>query len=59
MVYLEQKLKAVNESIRKDGLLESLKEQKKLLESSIKIMKYGTGPARRRYRRDYERRLGL
>ena len=33
--------------------------QEKMLASAIKIMTYGTGPARRRFRRDYERRAGL
>ena len=31
-------------------------EQLKLLQSALKIMTYGTGPERRRFRRDYERR---
>ena len=33
-------------------------QQIKLLSSALKIMTYGTGPERRRFRRDYERRLG-
>lgn len=33
-------------------------DQKKLLETALKIMTYGTGQERRRFRRDYERRLG-
>lgn len=32
--------------------------QKELLASAIKIMTYGTGPERRKFRRNYERRLG-
>lgn len=32
-------------------------EQVSLLTSALKIMTYGTGPERRRFRRDYERRL--
>lgn len=38
---------------------ENFDEQEKLLTSALKIMTYGTGPERRRFRRDYERRLGL
>lgn len=34
-------------------------EQENLLTGALKIMTYGTGPERRRFRRDYERRLGL
>ena len=34
-------------------------DQKELLQSGLNIMTYGTGPARRRFRRDYERRMGL
>ena len=34
-----------------------LKEQGEMLESARKIMTYGTGPERRRFRRDFERRL--
>ena len=33
--------------------------QEELLTSGIKIMTFGTGQARRRFRREYERRLGL
>lgn len=33
------------------------KEQVSLLTSAIKIMTYGTGPERRRFRRDFERRM--
>ena len=33
--------------------------QEQLLLQALKIMKYSTGPERRRFRRDYEGRLGL
>ena len=33
--------------------------QLKMLSSALKIMTYGTGPERRRFRRDYERRLAF
>ena len=60
--YIEGKLKAVNEQIRdlKDPTkqqLDDLKAQQEMLVSAHKIMTYGTGPERRRFRRDYERRL--
>lgn len=60
--YIQDKLKSVNEQIRdlKDPSkqqLDDLKAQRDLLESANKIMTYGTGPERRRFRRDYERRL--
>lgn len=57
--YIEYRL----ESLRKlkDGpdRPENYDEQEKLLTSALKIMTYGTGPARRRFRRDYCRRMGL
>ena len=57
--YIEYRL----ESLRtlKDGQdrPENYAEQEKLLTDALKLMTYGTGPARRRFRRDYERRLGL
>ena len=57
--YLDYRL----ESLRKlkDGpdKPENYDEQEKLLTDALKIMTYGTGPARRRFRRDYQRRTGL
>ena len=60
-------IKARRESIEaemndtKNGLSASaitlLKEQLDMLASAMKIMTYGTGPERRRFRRDYERNL--
>lgn len=57
--YIEYRL----ESLRKlkDGpdKPENYDEQESLLTGALKIMTYGAGQARRRFRRDYERRLGL
>lgn len=58
----EQKLANVRKSLNGDEQLsvrdlQSLKEQQELLQSAIKIMTYGTGEERRRFRRDYERRV--
>ncbi len=55
------KLANVRERL-KDGDLSAqehndLKDQAELLEAAVKIMTYGTGQERRRFRRDYERRL--
>lgn len=61
--YLRDKMKAVDDELKAEGLTDErrdyLKKQRKLLTDSLKIMTYGTGPQRRRFRRDYERRLGL
>ena len=56
--YIEYRL----ESLRKLELQdrpENFDQQEKLLVDALKIMTHGTGPARRRFRRDFERRLGL
>lgn len=58
----ERKLKEIHKTIHGDAQLSvrdlhSLKEQKELLQTAIKIMTYGTGEERRRFRRDYERRV--
>ena len=55
------KLESVRKRI-KEGELSAqehndLKDQAELLEAAVKIMTYGTGQERRRFRRDYERRL--
>ena len=60
----ERKLREVRKSMHGDEQLSirdlnGLKEQEELLTTAIKIMTYGTGPERRRFRRNYERRLGL
>lgn len=60
--YIEQRLKAIDDELNGSEQLSAtaiaqLKEQLEMLESARKIMTYGTGPARRRFRRDYERRL--
>lgn len=58
----ERKLKEISKTIHGDEQLSvrdlhSLKEQQELLQTAIKIMTYGTGEERRRFRRDYERRV--
>jgi len=51
--YLREKI----EVIKKELDPPARDEQLKLIQSALKIMTYGTGPERRRFRRDYERRL--
>lgn len=56
--YLQSKLQA----LRSIPLAERPSDfliQEALLTSGVKIMTHGTGQARRRFRRDYERRRGL
>lgn len=57
--YLDYRLEALRKL--KDGpdRPENYEAQEQLLLEARKIMTHGTGPARRRFRRDYERRLGL
>lgn len=59
--YLEQRMKAVREEQGREGLTVrryiELRDQLALLEDGHRIMVYGTGPARRRFRRNYERSL--
>ena len=60
--YIEQRCKAIEDELNGSEQLSAtaiaqLKEQGKMLESAWKIMTYGTGPARRRFRRNYERSL--
>lgn len=40
-----------------DADRDCLRQQEELLQTAIKIMTYGTGQERRRFRRDYERRV--
>lgn len=56
--YIEYRLESLRKLVGKDRP-ENFDEQENLLAGALKIMTYGTGPARRRFRRDYERRLGL
>ncbi len=50
---------------RRDAIMTQAKEdrpegweaQEKMLTDALRIMTHGTGPARRRFRRDYERNL--
>ena len=60
--YIEQRRKAIDDELNGSEQLSAtaiaqLKEQGKMLESAWKIMTYGTGQARRRFRRNYERSL--
>jgi len=54
--HISGKLEALNGLAPQDRP-EDFKDQEELLTSALKIMTYGTGPERRRFRRDYERRL--
>ena len=56
--YLKDKLDALS-GLELQVRPENFATQVDLLKSGLKIMTYGTGPARRRFRRDYERRMGL
>lgn len=62
--YIEQRIEDITAELNGSEQLSSsaiklLKEQEELLNSALKIMKYGTGQERRRFRRDYERRVAL
>ena len=57
--YIEYRLESLRKLKDGQDRPENYAEQEKLLTSALKIMTDGTGPARRRFRRDYERRLGL
>jgi hypothetical protein len=56
--YIEYRLESLRKLVGYDRP-ENFDEQEKLLKSALEIMTYGTGPARRRFRRDYCRRMGL
>ena len=56
--YLQGKIAALRKLVQEDRPADYA-DQEKLLTSALKIMTYGTGPARRRFRRDYCRRMGL
>lgn len=51
--YLRERIEAIKKELNPTDRDEKLK----LLQSALKIMTYGTGPERRRFRRDYERRM--
>ena len=57
--YIEYRLESLRKLKDSPDKPENYDEQEKLLTSALKIMTYGTGPARRRFRRDYQRRTGL
>ena len=50
--YLKERIEAV-----KGGNPSDKDQQLEMLTSALKLMTHGTGPARRRFRRDYERNL--
>lgn len=54
--YLEQRLDAIRAMADKPADYEN---QERLLIQAHKIMTHASGPARRRFRRDYERRLAF
>ena len=56
--YIEYRLESLRKLVDKDRP-DDFDEQEKLLLSAMEIMNYGTGPGRRRFRRDFEARLGL
>ena len=57
--YIEYRLESLRKLKDGQDRPKNYAEQEKLLTDALKLMTYGTGPARRRFRRDYERRLGL
>ena len=54
--HLRERLEAAQKAYKEERT-EAAERQVKMLDSALKIMTHGTGPARRRFRRDYERRL--
>jgi|GEM_PF-3820346 len=60
-VYIENNVKAIKEELNAPGLSVTghivLKRQLEMLQEAQRIMTYGTGTARRRFRREYERNL--
>ena len=54
--HLRERLEAAQKAYKEERT-EANERQVKMLDSALKIMTHGTGPARRRFRRDYERRL--
>ncbi len=57
--YLEYRIDALRKLADGPERPENYTEQEKLLTSALTIMRNSSGPARRRFRRDYERRMGL
>jgi len=57
--YLEYRLDALHKMKDAPDRPENYEAQERLLQQALKIMTHGTGPARRRFRRDYQRRIGL
>lgn len=56
--YLEYRLESLRK-LEKTDRPKNYAEQERMLVSALKIMTHGDGASRRRFRRDYERRLGL
>lgn len=56
--YLERRLAGLKKMVAADRP-KDFEAQVQLLNQAHKIMTHGSGPARRRFRRDYERRMGL
>ena len=54
--HLKGRVEAVEKAFLEDKTEENRK-QLGLLKDALRIMTHGTGPARRRFRRDYERNL--
>ena len=63
--YINDKRKAIEAELNDKDLglsasaIVQLKRQMEMLTDAKNIMTYGTGPARRRFRRDYESNLAL
>ena len=57
--YIEYRLESLRKLKDGQDRPENYAEQERMLVSALKIMTHGDGASRRRFRRDYERRLGL
>ena len=55
--YLQQKLNELRKLRNTPSCPENYGQQESLLTSALRIMTYSPGPARRRFRRDFERRM--
>ena len=54
-----QDQKDIAAQVLSESTIQGMKEQIKMLTDALRIMTHSPGPARRRFRRDYERRMGL
>lgn len=57
--YIDYRIESLNKLKDTDDEPVNYAEQIKLLADAKKIMTYASGPERRRFRRDFEQRLGL